>query len=162
MTSDTTPAYADARPPRVLVCGSREWDDEAAVSVVLHGVAHRAVRRGARPSDVVLVHGAARGADTCAETVGRELGFEVVGFPADWEGWAARGNRNGAGPDRNRRMLEEGRPTVVFAFTDAPLGARSGTWHMVGLSRAAGVPTYVLSGSGVPAQTSDPLRSRCR
>jgi hypothetical protein len=57
-------------------------------------------------------------------------------FEADWR----RGKR--AGPERNQRMLDEGRPDEVWAFhTDTALG--KGTADMVRKARAAGVPVRV-------------------
>jgi hypothetical protein len=70
----------------------------------------RAIARGAVGE---LCHGGAKGADTIAGLIARELGKFVTEFPADWNRYG-----KGAGPIRNRQMLDEFRPEVVFAFVD--------------------------------------------
>lgn len=88
---------------------------------------------------VVFIHGDARGADKIADAVARRLGFDVEAYPADW-----RGNGKGAGPIRNRQMLDTG-ATLVVAFKegfDHSL-TRGGTENMVRMARAAGIPTIV-------------------
>lgn len=77
----------------------------------------------------VIIHGAARGADTLAGLWARRNLVAVLPFPADWK-------RDGkaAGPLRNARMLAEGNPDLVVAFP----GGR-GTADMVAKARAAGV-----------------------
>lgn len=119
---------------KVLVCGSREWDDGAAIRVALE--AHR--RWG---GDIEVLHGDARGADRCADVVARSLGIPVTAFPADW-----RGKGRGAGPIRNKLMLDQ-RPDVVDAFKDNfdwSL-ARGGTEHMVKIALDAGIPVFVTA-----------------
>lgn len=106
------------RGKRVLVCGGRNYADRARVYKVLDEL---------RPS--VVIHGAARGADTLAANWAYTRGVEQLPFPADWE---AHGR--GAGPRRNAKMLAEGKPDLVVAF---PGG--NGTADMVARSRRAGV-----------------------
>lgn len=81
-----------------------------------------------------LISGGARGADSLAELWARSRLIPIDLFPANW-------NRDGkaAGPIRNRRMLEEGRPDLVVAF---PGG--SGTANMVRIATAAGVPVRLI------------------
>jgi hypothetical protein len=78
----------------------------------------------------VLISGAATGADTLAVRWARAWNVPVVEYPAQWERLGRM-----AGPVRNRKMLEEGRPDFVIAFP----GGR-GTAHMVQIARASGVP----------------------
>ena len=56
-------------------------------------------------------------------------------FHADWD---THGRK--AGPLRNIQMLEEGKPNMVIAF---PTPTSKGTWHMVKISKEAGVPVYI-------------------
>lgn len=79
---------------------------------------------------VRVIHGAARGADTLAHEWAAHHEIPVDVYPADWQ---AHGRA--AGPIRNARMLEEGKPDVVVAFK----GGR-GTADMVRRARASGVP----------------------
>lgn len=122
---------------KVLVCGSRDWTDEQPIRLVLGGL--RDVELGCRP---IVIHGAARGADTTANKVAANLGCEVWGYPADWD---AHGKA--AGPIRNKLMLDEGKPNLVVAFKDGfdSTLSKGGTEHMVKIAKAAGIPTYVVS-----------------
>lgn len=113
---------------RVLVCGDRHWSDRGAILDRLRRL----------PSDTVVIHGAAQGADTIAGEVAVSLGFTVEPYPADW----ARYGR-AAGPIRNAKMLQDGKPDLVIAF-HADIPASRGTRNMVNLARKADVPTEVL------------------
>lgn len=121
---------------RLLVCGSRTFTDDRFLFRVLDGFLKEA--RDTR-DDIVIIAGGARGADHFAE---RWANFDQVPceqYPADWD---AHGKA--AGPIRNQRMLDEGKPDVVIAFVDKPLAESKGTADMVRRARAAGVPTYVI------------------
>lgn|SRR5215831_2138738 len=74
--------------------------------------------------NVTIIHGAARGADSLAAEAAKELGFEVLAFPADWSTY-----HKSAGPIRNRQMINE-RPDFVWAFHDN-LRDSKGTKDMV-------------------------------
>ena len=93
---------------------------------------------------ITVIHGGARGADRYArEWATRRLSehpfpgllnIYVKEFPADWETHA-----KAAGPIRNRRMLEEGKPELVLAFKngfDHTL-SRGGTENMGQASESA-------------------------
>lgn len=115
---------------RLLVCGGRDFSDTALLERILDDI-------HSKTPVTCLVHGAARGADTLAAQWAASRGVPALAFQADWE-------RDGraAGPLRNARMLEEGRPDSVVAFP----GGR-GTADMVARSRRAGLP---VSGPGAP------------
>lgn len=72
----------------------------------------------------VVVHGAARGADSLSGEVAEELGCTVEVYPADWLKYG-----KAAGPIRNKQMLDTG-PDVVLAFHD-DLENSKGTRHCV-------------------------------
>ncbi len=107
---------------RVLVCGGRDFCEGRAVVEAL-GPMHRATPFSA------IIHGAARGADYLAGAWARWMQVPELPFPADWE-------RDGraAGPIRNQRMLDEGKPDLVVAFP----GGR-GTADMIRRARKAGL-----------------------
>jgi hypothetical protein len=86
---------------RVLVCGGRDFNDAAAVFNKLDEL----------ELPVIIIHGAARGADTLAQQWADERKQLCLRFPADW-------NRYGraAGIYRNTEMLEQGEPDLVVAF----------------------------------------------
>ena len=107
---------------RVLVCGGRDYINYDVMTRVLDAT-------DATTPFTVLIYGMARGADTLAAMWATSRGIPRLGYPANWE----RDGR-GAGPIRNRLMLEKGKPDVVIAFP----GGR-GTADMVRQAKAAGV-----------------------
>jgi len=117
------PTQPDEAPFRLLVCGGRHFADEAFLR------AHMNAAIGGR-KNVVVIHGDAPGADRLADKIAREAGVPIVRFRAGW----SLGRR--AGPLRNQRMIDEGRPDLVLAM---PGGA--GTADMLRRAMAAGVPT---------------------
>lgn len=118
---------------RVLFCGGREW---SASGVVLDKLA---AVQGKHP-DLVLVHGAGRGADMVAAAAAEQLGIPTEAHPADWDN-----EGRSAGPRRNQRMLDSGLD-AVYAFKEGfDREMRSGgTEHMVRIARLAGVPCQVI------------------
>lgn len=118
---------------RVLVCGSRGWKDQFVIECLLEGID----RVSAGP--VTLINGGARGADALAREVAEGIGGAcVVKFPADWVK-----HGKAAGPVRNQRMIDEGEPDIVVAFSDLPV--TPGTFDMVRRAKAAGITTYIVS-----------------
>lgn len=118
---------------RVLVCGGRDlgscsvWDWLEAHA---HELCCDRLNRASHVPITHLIQGGASGADEAAERWARASGIQTLVFRADWQ---AHGKA--AGPIRNRRMLEAGRPDVVIAFP----GGR-GTADMKRQAEAAGVP----------------------
>lgn len=120
---------------RVLIFGSREWDNEHAIRLILEGVQHLYP-----DEEITVVHGAARGADRLGGQVAAELGLRVEVFPADW---ARHGKR--AGHLRNQQMLDSG-IDLAFGFKhrfDWSL-RRGGTEDMARRLRDAGVPFEII------------------
>jgi hypothetical protein len=120
---------------RLLVCGSRTWTDQARLWQVLDQVVTEH-----SDGQVVLIEGDARGADRLAGQLARQRGWRLERYPADWthEGRAA-------GFRRNARMLRQGRPDLVVAFTVGPLAESRGTADMVRRAQEAGVPVQVIT-----------------
>ncbi len=106
---------------RVLVCGGRDYSDWAAVHGVLDGL-HR------KHTITALIHGNAKGADALADdwAAGK---VETLTFTPAWEE-----HGKAAGPLRNQKMLDEGKPDMVVAF---PRGR--GTADMVSRAEKAGI-----------------------
>lgn len=113
---------------RVLICGSRTFAEGEPIRMLLAGLERSAT----------VIHGAAKGADSLADQFARLGGFTVEKYPARWtvDGKAA-------GPIRNQRMLDEGKPDVVWAFVDRPLVESKGTADMVRRAKKAGIPVFV-------------------
>lgn len=89
---------------------------------------------------VKLAHGAARGADSYADEVARQLRVEPVSFQAEWDRYG-----RAAGMKRNVRMLDEFKPHVVFAFS-ADLAMSRGTAGCVREAIKRYVPVYHFDG----------------
>lgn len=116
---------------RVIVCGSRTFEDRKlcfeTLNQVLDGV-----------TDVEIVSGHAKGADMFGEEYGDLHGFKVSIFKPDWKMYG-----RGAGPVRNRRMLEYALEdkALVIAFWD---GKSKGTKNMMNLADKAGADVKVI------------------
>jgi len=106
---------------RVLVCGGRDYRDEEHIHNVLDGL-----------SIQTLIHGAAPGADSIAVGWAVKRGIPTIGYHAMWKEFG-----KAAGPMRNQKMLDDGKPDLVVAFPggrgtkDMVTRARSGRWPFV-------------------------------
>lgn len=140
MSTDERAGAEMQEPVRVLVCGSRVWTDGWIIHRLLDGIDYY---HHAHDSPVTVIEGGARGADhAAAEWVagfGDEYPKEHVQYEADWDT-----HGRSAGPIRNQQMLDEGKPTVVLAFSD-DIANSKGTADMVRRAKKAGVPVYVIS-----------------
>lgn len=120
---------------RILICGTRSLPTGGAERM------RQAVDVFARvyqPGYGILMHGDCVGVDREAAKIAEARGWDVVAYPADWD----RHGRS-AGPLRNQRMIDDGRPQYWIAFhTDPDLGR--GTRDMVRRLRLAGVPGRVV------------------
>lgn len=110
---------------RVLVCGSRHFNDKDLMEDVLK-----------QWNIGVLIEGEAKGADTLAREYAERSGISIEAYPADWETFGKR-----AGPIRNHQMLTDGKPELVVAFL-AP--DSRGTKHMIEIAQKAGVEVMVI------------------
>lgn len=89
----------------VLICGGRDYhltrDDRQWLFAKLREVGATRV-----------IHGAARGADRESAAVAQQMRLKVTPFAANW----VEDGRRSAGPIRNQRMLDVGKPDFVIAF----------------------------------------------
>ena len=108
----------------LLACGGRDFTDRDAVFRALD-------RAHAKRPVTMLIHGAARGADTLAGEWADERGILSAGVKALWDKHGRQ-----AGPIRNRGMLQL-RPDAVVGF---PGG--DGTADMLRAAREAGVTIW--------------------
>ena len=115
---------------RVLVCGDRNWRNMAAIE--------RELRKF--PPGTVVIHGAARGADTLGAFLADKLGFEVIPFDAKWHIYG-----KGAGPIRNQQMIDEGKPDLVLAFHE-DINKSVGTRDMVHRARGHRIKVEIFKG----------------
>lgn len=120
---------------RLLVCGSRTFDDVTIAHALLDGLT---------PPDIelpafCLIEGGAQGADRIASNWAEARRVAHDRYNAEWD---KRGKA--AGPLRNIKMLDEGKPDMVVAFIDKPLVESRGTADMVSRASVAGLPVYVV------------------
>jgi hypothetical protein len=116
---------------RVLVCGGRDYSRAWVASWLARHLKEEVAfaLRCSAFSISAVIHGGARGADQGAADYAKSADIKQVVFPADWEL-----HGKAAGPIRNQRMIDEGKPDVVVAFP----GGR-GTADMVRRARAASI-----------------------
>jgi aspartokinase-like uncharacterized kinase len=113
---------------KVLICGGRDFADVAAIKRAMTEV---------NPSFVIT--GGAKGADAIADKQAELRGIARVVYPANWTG-----DGHAAGPIRNQRMIDHGRPDLVVAFAGG-----KGTADMVRRALAAGIPVKEIHPSSV-------------
>lgn len=112
---------------RVLVTGSREWTEGAAL--------HRLIA-GMRPGiDVLIVGDCRTGADAFAVSWAERYGVHIEQYRADWVRLGYR-----AGPERNQRMIDRGKPTEAHAY---PTDKSRGTWDCVRRCQSALIPVIL-------------------
>lgn len=92
---------------RILVTGGRSFKDAALVRDVL---GYYNLRAG-RDEEMTLIQGGANGLDALAQQVAAVLGWRIETFVADWELMG-----RAAGPMRNQKMIDIGKPDLVLAF----------------------------------------------
>jgi len=116
---------------RVIVTGSRDYEDIGTIARALSDFALNHPR-------LVVVHGdCATGADRLADNWVRVLwsyGYDIAlePWPADWS------TGRGAGPRRNRAMVQAGADLVLAFFAPPPAG-NIGTQGCVDLAEKAGI-----------------------
>ncbi|WP_433259799.1 SLOG family protein (plasmid) [Streptosporangium sp. CA-135522] len=127
----------------MLICGSRDWPWPGAV----HTVCDRLESRSGK--DLVLIEGAARGADRACHDwcEAHGLGTRHRCFRVDWaaERAARPDSWRKARPERNTRMLAEN-PKLIIACHEAFLFHRGGTSDMCLRALLVGVPVWFISG----------------
>lgn len=92
---------------RVIICGSREFDDYEFLRDKCDKILSR---KAADPTEeIVIVSGCAKGADALGERYASERGYQVLRYPAQWDKYG-----KSAGPRRNREMAEVSNACIAF------------------------------------------------
>lgn len=113
---------------RVLITGSRDWDDYERIENVLTTLA-------SVNDNVVVVEGACpTGADYMAHKVAIEHGLGTERYPADWS------KGRGAGPIRNQQMVDT-KPDACYAFIK---NNSRGATHCANAAKKAGISTIIF------------------
>lgn len=130
ITDPTVPSRTEMA--RYLICGSRDYCDLELMEATLAKL----------PPPEVVITGMARGADEAGRLWASKHWKDAkhLGFPAEWGKYG-----RAAGPIRNQKMLEEGKPTLVIAFPKDGKSISSGTKSMITLSEKAKVPVLIAA-----------------
>lgn len=118
---------------RLLITGSRNFGNQGNFDIALMRTALKDARRRLADAGfdrIILVHGAARGADQLAASVGKSMGFVPEAHPAQWDV-----HGKAAGPIRNKEMVDLG-ADLMLAF---PRGQSRGTRGCMQLAAEAGI-----------------------
>lgn len=119
---------------KVLITGSRHFDDWKLFTETMY---NNGFVGEEKLSDLTVIEGGAKGADFLAKVWAKWLGVKIEEYPAEWDEYG-----KGAGPIRNKQMLDEGKPDLVIAF----LAENSrGTQNMIDQAEEAGVPVKVVN-----------------
>lgn len=120
---------------KILVTGSRDWTNK---DMILQAFQDEGLWFD--PRYYVVIHGAAKGADTLAGQIAANLGVEVLEYPADWDQYG-----KAAGVIRNQQMLDE-HPDIdlCLAFSN-DIGKSKGTWDMIKRVNKAGIEVRLYS-----------------
>lgn len=120
---------------RVLVCGGRNFSrfNRGEARLVIEHLNRLSDERG----PLTIIEGGAPGVDSTAHAWARTWGAGCETYRAEWTK-----HGRAAGPKRNQRMIDEGKPDLVVAFP----GGR-GTADMVRRARAAGIEVIEVGGT---------------
>jgi hypothetical protein len=118
---------------RVLVTGSRDWDDEGVIYGALDEVLLRCMYVGRA---MHLIHGGAAGADSIAHNWAREAKVDRVVYEAQWREHGVYNPQ--AGLARNRLMVEAGADLCLAFIRNGSRGAT----HCANLAEEAGIKTW--------------------
>lgn len=106
---------------KVIVAGGRNFSDYSLLKEKLDSI----LSEKRKTHQIYIVSGMARGADSLGERYANENGFNILGFPAEWDVYG-----KSAGIRRNVEMAKAG--DALVAFWD---GNSKGTKHMIETAR---------------------------
>ena len=112
---------------KVVLAGGRDFNDYDLLKLKLDFLLQN-------KTDVEIVSGAARGADSLGERYAKEKGYSIHTKPADWDNYG-----KSAGYRRNAEMAQYG--DALVAFWD---GKSKGTKHMIDLAEKHGLLIKVV------------------
>ena len=116
---------------RVIIAGGRDFNDYPLLKAKCDNI----LADKTATHRIIVVSGAAKGADSLGEQYAREKGYTVERYPADW-------NTHGraAGPIRNAQMANNA--DALIAFWD---GQSKGTKSMINIAKTKGLGVRVIS-----------------
>ena len=120
---------------RVLVCGGRDWTHLSKIFNMLFTYYDQTPL----DEEFVVIQGGAIGADFIAKIWALSEGPNRVGheeYKAQWDKYGQK-----AGPIRNKRMLDEGKPDIILAF---PTKDSAGTWDLINQASDRDIEIFVV------------------
>ena len=135
------------KPVKVIICGSRTFDDydflEKNVCAIFRKLTEDGVLYGSPNSDkelIEVISGGAKGADIWGEWFANLFGLKCRVFPADWDN---KGNQ--AGIIRNHEMVDyivnQDCVGIIIAFWD---GESKGTQDCFNYGHKHGLDTHII------------------
>lgn len=115
---------------KVIIAGTRMFADYT----LLCSSCDRLLSQKGLTHDIIIVSGTARGADKLGERYGKERGYNVELFPADWEN-----KGRAAGYIRNTDMANNA--DALIAFWD---GQSKGTLNMIETAKKKGLAVRII------------------
>ena len=113
---------------RVIIAGGRDFNNYPGLAKAMDQLLANVT------DEIVIVCGMAQGADRLGEQYGKERGYSIRYFPADWDG-----KGRGAGFIRNEEMAKNA--DALVAFWD---GKSMGTRHMISAAKSHGLRVRVV------------------
>lgn len=111
---------------RVIIAGGRDFSDYEYLKTTMDYLLQN-------KSDIVIVSGMARGADTLGVRYAQERGYPLMRFPAQWEKFG-----RAAGYKRNVEMADNADALVVFWD-----GQSRGTKNMIEIAAKRQMPVRI-------------------
>ena len=115
---------------KVIIAGSRGFSNYK----LLREQCNKYLREKRKTSNIIIVSGHARGADTLGEKYAQDEGFDLEIYPAQWKKLGKQ-----AGYRRNEQMAEVA--DALIAFWD---GESKGTKHMIDIMNAKNLQVKVV------------------
>ena len=129
---------------RVIIAGGRDFNDFKLLESNLHKIFKQLADEGLiskciQESNIEIVCGKAKGADTLGEEFAKIYNFPIKYFPADWDTYG-----KSAGYRRNTKMAKYAKEDngVLIAFWD---GKSKGTKHMIDIAKSRGIRVFIVN-----------------
>lgn len=115
---------------KVIIAGGRDFNDyellKKKCDYYLSNIDNRV--------DIVIISGAARGADSLGEQYAKERGYKIESHPANWDKYG-----KSAGYKRNKEMVYIASGAICFWD-----GKSKGTKHTIDLCKEKGIPVKIV------------------
>ena len=129
---------------RVIIAGGRDFNDfkllESNINKIFKQLSdEKLISIYVNESNIEIICGKARGADTLGEQFAKEYKLSIKYFPADWNTYG-----KSAGCRRNAEMANYAKEDngVLIAFWD---GKSKGTKHMIDLAKSNNIRVFIVN-----------------